>query len=106
MCSRAFQLFILVACTANRHPFIIDRLCFSECQGYQLAFPSWHDMLRWDAGSGHRTLQPNLVGRYNETVLLQTLPQPLQTQDLHGAFLSIELHVCDSDCASAALVLW
>lgn len=83
------------------HPGGPDKITQWTSQGYQLAFPSWHDMLRWDAGSGHRTLQPNLVGRYNETVLLQTLPQPLQTQalveDLSGSGIQGEVSlVCGS----------
>jgi len=64
------------------HPGGPDKITQWTSQGYQLAFPSWHDMSRWDSGIAPGVLRPNLVGKYSEIVLLQTLPQPLQTQAL------------------------
>ena len=60
-------------------------------------------MSRWDSGIAPGVLRPNLVGKYNEIVLLQTLPQPLQTQDLHGALLRMLL-ACD--CTTNYWCFW
>ena len=50
-------------------------------QGYELQFPSWHGMDRWDEGIAPGVLRPNLVGRYKESLEFQALPLPLQTQE-------------------------
>ena len=33
-------------------------------QGFELEFPSWHGMDRWDEGIAPGVLRPNLVGKY------------------------------------------
>ena len=68
----------------NANPSVSNaRLSYFQafrCQGYELQYPSWHGMDRWDEGIAPGVLRPNLVGRYKESIEFQVLPQPLQTQ--------------------------
>ena len=58
-----------------------DQLLRCSRKGYQLQYPSWHGMDRWDEGLAPGVLRPNLVGKLGESMAFQSLPQPLQTQD-------------------------
>ncbi|CAK9019081.1 unnamed protein product [Durusdinium trenchii] len=69
----------------HQHPGGTDPITRWTGQGYELEFPSWHGMERWNEGIAPGVLRPNLVGKYKESIEFQSLPQPLQTQDLREA---------------------
>eukprot|EP00434_Breviolum_minutum_P034158 symbB.v1.2.030222.t2/scaffold3380.1/size79486/8 len=72
----------------SSHPGGPDKITQWTSQGYLLQYPSWHGMDRWDEGLAPGVLRPNLVGKFRESISFQSLPQPLQTQDLMDAFAS------------------
>ncbi|CAJ1350015.1 unnamed protein product [Effrenium voratum] len=71
---------------SNQHPGGKSKITQWTSQGFELEFPSWHGMDRWDEGIAPGVLRPNLVGKYKATVHFQELPQPLQTQALMDEF--------------------
>ncbi|CAE6922516.1 unnamed protein product [Symbiodinium natans] len=53
--------------------------------GYELVYPSWHPMDRWDKSFATQVIQPNYVGKFGSHVLYHNLPATLQTEDLAQA---------------------
>jgi len=72
----------------SEHPGGPDKITQWTSMGYQLQYPSWHGMDRWDEGLAPGILRPNLVGKFGEAMAFQSLPQPLQTQELMNEFAS------------------
>eukprot|EP00930_Biecheleria_cincta_P023948 TRINITY_DN17215_c0_g1_i1.p1 TRINITY_DN17215_c0_g1~~TRINITY_DN17215_c0_g1_i1.p1 ORF type:complete len:1489 (-),score=232.87 TRINITY_DN17215_c0_g1_i1:2869-7335(-) len=67
---------------AAKHPGGSQKIKQWRDRGYMLEFPSWHDMSRWETGDAAKYVKPLLVGKLGAQINFQSLPQPLQTQDM------------------------
>eukprot|EP00931_Biecheleriopsis_adriatica_P088135 TRINITY_DN62510_c0_g1_i2.p1 TRINITY_DN62510_c0_g1~~TRINITY_DN62510_c0_g1_i2.p1 ORF type:complete len:1491 (+),score=257.69 TRINITY_DN62510_c0_g1_i2:181-4473(+) len=85
----------------KRHPGGAAKIKQWKDSGFLLEFPAWHDMSRWEEGDAAKYVKPFLVGKLGQVVSFQSLPQPLQTEDLAGALGASNVrrisvtHFCD-----------
>jgi hypothetical protein len=67
---------------AAKHPGGSSKIKQWKDRGYMLEFPSWHDMSRWETGDAAKYIKPLFVGKLGSQIGFQSLPQPLQTEDM------------------------